>query len=236
MIFWAWGREETWRDPFQSDWTWPIYGGLIVAWCLICLTVLFWFYILLCSSMFYIPLYIHIIIRIVTIIPIIHHRYKMVHFCHIWLSFAAETLVVNRAISAANVRPRALWKKSPWPLHSSQVSEEMQRNHRNGVIREVSRILCFLFFVVSFPLFFFQLQITAEPGGSTDHGSKVWARNFQNEFILFSHTLRFAGAGAVVAIDTEFPGVLQENAWKESDETHYRAMKDWLVVFNIQHT
>ena len=97
----------------------------------------------------------------------------------------------------------------------------MQRNHRNGVIREVSRILCFLFFAVSFPRFFFQLQITAEPGGS-----KVWARNFQNEFILFSHTLRFAGAGAVVAIDTEFPGVLQENAWKESDETHYRAMKD----------
>ena len=57
--------------------------------------------------------------------------------------------------------------------------------------------------------------------------SKVWASNFQAEFILFSHTLRFAGAGAVVAIDTEFPGVLQENSWKESDASaHYEAMKD----------
>lgn len=73
----------------------------------------------------------------------------------------------------------------------------MQRNHRNGVIRE------------------------------------VWARNFQNEFILFSHTLRFAGAGAVVAIDTEFPGVLQENAWKESDETHYRAMKESVELLPV---
>lgn len=73
----------------------------------------------------------------------------------------------------------------------------MQRNHRNGVIRE------------------------------------VWAGNFQHEFILFSHTLRLAGAGAVVTIDTEFPGVLQENAWKESDDTHYRAVKESVELLPV---
>lgn len=59
------------------------------------------------------------------------------------------------------------------------------------------------------------------------HGHKmlreVWTGNLQHEFSLFSQCLRSA---AVVAIDTEFPGVIQENAWKESEETHYRAMKE----------
>ena len=57
-----------------------------------------------------------------------------------------------------------------------------------------------------------------------DQRAQVWTGNLQHEFSLFSQCLRSA---AVVAIDTEFPGVIQENAWKESEETHYRAMKDW---------
>jgi hypothetical protein len=61
-----------------------------------------------------------------------------------------------------------------------------------------------------------------------DQRAQVWTGNLQHEFSLFSQCLRSA---AVVAIDTEFPGVIQENAWKESEETHYRAMKDWTSCF-----
>lgn len=62
---------------------------------------------------------------------------------------------------------------------------------------------------------------------------EVWAGNLQREFINFNHTLRLAGPGAVVAIDTEFPGVLQENAWKESDETYYLAMKESVELLPV---
>lgn len=71
-----------------------------------------------------------------------------------------------------------------------------------------------------FPFCFFLVNL--------DQRAQVWTGNLQHEFSLFSQCLRSA---AVVAIDTEFPGVIQENAWKESEETHYRAMKDWTSCF-----
>ena len=45
------------------------------------------------------------------------------------------------------------------------------------------------------------------------------------EFINFNHTLRLAGPGAVVAIDTEFPGNLEKMIillrWKKSCTSWY---------------
>lgn len=73
-----------------------------------------------------------------------------------------------------------------------------------------------------FPYFFVSLRFFL--GQQIDQRAQVWTGNLQHEFSRFSQCLRSA---AVVAIDTEFPGVIQENAWKESEETHYRAMKDW---------
>ncbi|CAJ1403281.1 unnamed protein product [Effrenium voratum] len=59
----------------------------------------------------------------------------------------------------------------------------------------------------------------------------VWAGNLQREFLAFQNTLRLAGKGAFVAIDTEFSGVLQEDAWKKSSDLHYLAMRESVDVF-----
>lgn len=59
---------------------------------------------------------------------------------------------------------------------------------------------------------------------------EVWTGNLQHEVGLFRRAMRSA---AVVAIDTEFPGVIQENAWKEPEETHYRAMKERVELLPV---
>ena len=55
---------------------------------------------------------------------------------------------------------------------------------------------------------------------------EVWAENFWQEMRCFGNALFLAGSEAIVAIDTEFPGILQEDAWKETKELRYSAMKE----------
>ncbi|CAE7690532.1 CNOT8, partial [Symbiodinium microadriaticum] len=56
------------------------------------------------------------------------------------------------------------------------------------------------------------------PGRNSDHQVIVTK--------VIYRTIHDAGPGAVIAIDTEFPGVYQEDAWKKSGEVQYRAMRD----------
>jgi len=54
----------------------------------------------------------------------------------------------------------------------------------------------------------------------------VWAWSLQSEFLALLAALRAAGPGATVALDTEFPGALDEAAWKASSpDVRYNAMK-----------
>lgn len=55
----------------------------------------------------------------------------------------------------------------------------------------------------------------------------VWAWNLQSELLALLAALRAAGPGATVALDTEFPGALDETAWKASSrDVRYKAMKE----------
>jgi len=54
----------------------------------------------------------------------------------------------------------------------------------------------------------------------------VWAWNLQSELLALMAALQAAGPGATVALDTEFPGALDETAWKASSrDVRYKAMK-----------
>ena len=55
---------------------------------------------------------------------------------------------------------------------------------------------------------------------------EVWAQNLQLELLELSYAMLMAGPEALIAIDTEFPGVLQEDAWKKADDLQYLAMKE----------
>ncbi|CAE7776461.1 CAF1-10 [Symbiodinium sp. CCMP2592] len=55
---------------------------------------------------------------------------------------------------------------------------------------------------------------------------EVWAWNLQPELHALQRTIQDVGPGAVIAIDTEFPGAYQEDAWKKSGEVQYRAMRE----------
>ena len=141
-------------------------------------------------------------------------------FYTFWPSVATENLVAKWATHSQRAVPcAALSKKS---LTFAQKKVRMFRM-RHKMLREVSWIymdlLQLIFPFLCFPSVFFV---------NLDQRAQVWTGNLQHEFSLFSQWLRSA---AVVAIDTEFPGVIQENAWKESEETHYRAMKDWTSCF-----
>lgn len=54
---------------------------------------------------------------------------------------------------------------------------------------------------------------------------EVWAWNFRSEFFAFLETLRIAGAGAFVALDSEFPGWIQEGHQGLSREQQYEALR-----------
>lgn len=59
----------------------------------------------------------------------------------------------------------------------------------------------------------------------------VWAYNLRSEFLAFLTALNSAGPGAVVALDTEFPGVLDESLWTASKEVQYRALQKSVELF-----
>lgn len=61
---------------------------------------------------------------------------------------------------------------------------------------------------------------------------EVWAWNLHQEFLALLSVLQAAGPGTVVALDTEFPGVLQEGAWRKARDVQYKAMKDSVVLLN----
>lgn len=54
---------------------------------------------------------------------------------------------------------------------------------------------------------------------------QVWAWNLRAEFFALFETLRSAGLGALVAFDTEFPGVVREGPWTASLESQYEALR-----------
>jgi len=55
---------------------------------------------------------------------------------------------------------------------------------------------------------------------------EVWAWNLQSELLALLAALQAAGPGCTVALDTEFPGALDEAAWKASSrDVRYKAMK-----------
>lgn len=55
---------------------------------------------------------------------------------------------------------------------------------------------------------------------------EVWAWNFHSEFLALHAALQAAGPGATAALDTEFPGALDEDAWRaDSRNVRYKAMK-----------
>lgn len=61
---------------------------------------------------------------------------------------------------------------------------------------------------------------------------EVWAWNLHQEFLALLSVLHAAGPGTVAALDTEFPGVLQEGAWKKARDVQYKAMKDSVDLLN----
>jgi len=55
---------------------------------------------------------------------------------------------------------------------------------------------------------------------------EVWSWNLGSEFLALLSVLHAAGPGTIAALDTEFPGVLDQEAWRSSRDVQYKALKD----------
>jgi len=72
----------------------------------------------------------------------------------------------------------------------------------------------------------------ATPASAVRAVREVWAWNLHQEFLALLSVLQAAGPGTIAALDTEFPGVLQEGAWKKARNVQYKAMKDSVDLLN----
>lgn len=54
---------------------------------------------------------------------------------------------------------------------------------------------------------------------------EVWAWNFRAEFFAFLEALHLASPGALVALDTEFPGCIRDGPWTASRKTQHEALR-----------
>eukprot|EP00930_Biecheleria_cincta_P013651 TRINITY_DN12066_c0_g1_i1.p1 TRINITY_DN12066_c0_g1~~TRINITY_DN12066_c0_g1_i1.p1 ORF type:complete len:455 (+),score=83.39 TRINITY_DN12066_c0_g1_i1:95-1459(+) len=66
------------------------------------------------------------------------------------------------------------------------------------------------------------------PMSATVHQVReVWAWNLQTEFLRLLAVLRAAGPGATAAFDSEFPGCMDDTAWRATaQDVRYKAMRD----------
>eukprot|EP00933_Yihiella_yeosuensis_P050506 TRINITY_DN48307_c0_g1_i1.p1 TRINITY_DN48307_c0_g1~~TRINITY_DN48307_c0_g1_i1.p1 ORF type:complete len:420 (-),score=97.27 TRINITY_DN48307_c0_g1_i1:269-1528(-) len=54
---------------------------------------------------------------------------------------------------------------------------------------------------------------------------EVWASNLRQEFLTLLGLLQAAGPGCSIALDTEFPGVLEEGLWMSAKDVQYKGLR-----------